>query len=65
MPQDIVGCPVLADFDMKIEYLHGTDNKVADALSWVESRLDEEETKEFLDTIVTEKSSDIYYQKAY
>ena len=31
----------LAQFDMKIEYLRGADNKVADALSRVESRLDE------------------------
>ena len=54
---------VLADFDMKIEYLCGTDNKVADALSRVESRLDEEETKEFLDTIVTEKSGDTTTKK--
>ena len=31
----------LTQFDMKIEYLRGADNKVADALSRVESRLDE------------------------
>ena len=46
---------VLADFNMKIEYLCGADNKVADALSHVESCLDDDETKQFLDTIVTEK----------
>ena len=37
----------LAGFDFKIEYLKGTDNKVADVLSHVETRLDDA-TKELL-----------------
>ena len=39
----------LAQFDMKIEYLRGADNKVADALSRVESRLDEATVKELME----------------
>ena len=38
----------LAGFDFKIEYLKGTDNKVADMLSHVETRLDDATTKELL-----------------
>ena len=38
----------LAGFDFKIEYLKGTDNKVADVLSCVETRLDDVTTKELL-----------------
>ena len=38
----------LAGFDFKIEYLKGTDNKVADVLSQVETRLDNTTTKELL-----------------
>ena len=38
----------LAGFDFKIEYLKGTDNKVADILSHVETRLDDATTKELL-----------------
>ena len=40
---------VLVDYNMKIEYLHGTDNKVAYALSRVESRLSKGDKKEFMD----------------
>ena len=38
----------LAGFNFKIEYLKGTDNKVADVLSHVETRLDDATTKELL-----------------
>ena len=38
----------LAGFDFKIEYLKGTDNKVTDVLSCVETRLDDATTKELL-----------------
>ena len=38
----------MAGFDFKIEYLKGTDNKVTDALSHVETRLDDATTKELL-----------------
>ena len=38
----------MAGFDFKIEYLKGTDNKVADILSRVETRLDDATTKELL-----------------
>ena len=38
----------LAGFNFKIEYLKGTDNKVANVLSCVETRLDDASTKEFL-----------------
>ena len=38
----------LAGFDFKIEYLEGTDNKVTDILSHVETRLDDATTKELL-----------------
>ena len=34
---------------MTLEYLKGTDNKVADALSRVQGRLSEEETRQILD----------------
>ena len=44
---------------MKIEYLCGADNKVADALSGVESCLNDNEIKQFLDTIVTEKAGSL------
>ena len=39
----------LAGYDMSLEYLKGTDNKVADTLGWVQSRLSEEETRQVLD----------------
>ena len=39
----------LADFDMSIEYLKGTDNKVADTLSRVSVRLDKETVDEILE----------------
>ena len=35
----------LAGYDMSLQYLKGTDNKVADTLSWVQSRLSEEESR--------------------
>ena len=38
----------LAGFDFKIEYLKGTDNKVADILNRVQTRLDDVTTKELL-----------------
>ena len=38
----------MAGYNFKIEYVHGTDNKVADALSRVGRRLDEEAVKELL-----------------
>ena len=40
---------ILAGYDMSLQYLKGTDNKVADALSRVQSRLSEEETWQVLD----------------
>ena len=39
----------LAGYNMSLEYLKGTDNKVADALSQVQDRLSEEETRQILD----------------
>ena len=39
----------LASFNFKIEYLKGTDNKVADVLSHVKTRLDDTTTKELLE----------------
>ena len=39
----------MAGYNFKIEYIRGTDNKVADALSCVGERLDEEAVKELLD----------------
>ena len=41
----------LAQFDMKIEYLQGADNKVADTLSRVESRLDKASVKELMERV--------------
>ena len=38
----------MAGFDFKIEYLKGTDNKVANELSHVETRLDDATTRELL-----------------
>ena len=39
----------LPGFDMNIEYLRGTDNKVADALSRVSVRLDKDTVSEILE----------------
>ena len=39
----------MAGYNFEIEYVRGTDNKVADALSRVGGRLDEEAVKELLD----------------
>ena len=38
----------LAGFNFKIEYLKGSDNKVTDVLSHVETSLDNATTKDFL-----------------
>ena len=38
----------LANYDFTIEYLRGTDNKVADALSRVEQRLDSDSVRQLL-----------------
>ena len=38
----------LAGYNMTIRYLKGSDNKVADALSWIETRLDPDTIKELL-----------------
>ena len=39
----------LAGYDMSLEYLKGTDNKVTNSLSRVQDRLSEEETRQILD----------------
>ena len=39
----------MAGYNFEIEYIRGMDNKVADALSHVGERLDEEAIKELLD----------------
>ena len=41
----------LAGFDFKLEYLHGMDNRVANVLSRMETRLDDNATKEFLQSL--------------
>ena len=38
----------LAGYNMTIKYLKGSDNKVADALSWIEARLDPDTVTELL-----------------
>ena len=38
----------LAGYNMKLEYLKGSDNKVADALSHAQEKLDEETVRELL-----------------
>ena len=38
----------MAGYNFKIEYIHGSDNKVADTLSRVGGCLDEEAVKELL-----------------
>ena len=38
----------LASYNMTIKYLKGSDNKVADAVSWIETRLDPETVTELL-----------------
>ena len=43
------GAVALAGFDMSIEYLRGTDNKVADALSRISVQLDKETIDEILE----------------
>ena len=43
----------LSRFNFKIEYLKGTDNKVADVLSQVENSLDEASVKELLKSCLT------------
>ena len=39
----------LANFNMSIEYIRGTDNKVADCLSRVTDRLDEDSVRELIE----------------
>ena len=41
----------LAGFNFRLEYLHGTDNRVADVLSRMETRLDDNTTNEFLQSL--------------
>ena len=41
----------LAGFNFRLEYLHGTDNRVADVLSRMETRLDDNATNEFLQSL--------------
>ena len=41
----------LASFNFKCEYLHGADNRVADILSRMETRLDDEAASEFLESL--------------
>ena len=41
----------LAGFSFKLEYLHGTDNQVADVLSRMETKLDDEATGKFLESL--------------
>ena len=38
----------LANFNMSLEYQKGSDNKVADCLSWVTERLDKDSVKELM-----------------
>ena len=42
---------VLAGFNFKLEYLRCTDNQVADVLSRMETRLDDEATGKFLQSL--------------
>ena len=41
----------LASYNMTIKYLKGSDNKVADTLSWIETRLDPETVAELLNHV--------------
>ena len=41
----------LAGFNFRLEYLHSTDNQVADVLSRMETRLDDNATNEFLQSL--------------
>ena len=41
----------LAGFNFKLKYLHGADNRVADVLSRMETRLDDKATGEFLQSL--------------
>ena len=50
--------PALAGFNFKLEYLRGTDNRVADVLSRMENRLDDEATGDFLQSL-DESSYDV------
>ena len=43
----------LAQFNFKIEYLKGTDNKVADVLSRIETHLEDDAVKELLKSCPT------------
>ena len=45
---DHQGVTALASYNMTIKYLRGSYNKVPDALSWIESRLDLENVTELL-----------------
>ena len=45
----------MAGYNFKIEYVHGLDNKVADALSRMGERLDEDDVKELLDQSATKE----------
>ena len=48
----------LAQFRFKIEYLKGTDNKVADILSHIETRLEDDAVKELLKSCPTTEIKD-------
>ena len=41
----------LAGFNFRLEYLCGTDNRVANVLSRMETRLDDKATNEFLQSL--------------
>ena len=41
----------LARFNFRLEYLHGTDNHVTDVLSRMDTRLDDNTTNEFLQSL--------------
>ena len=41
----------LAGFNFRLEYLHSTDNQVANVLSRMETRLDDNTTNEFLQSL--------------
>ena len=51
MPLDTIGFQPWPRFNFRLEYLHGTDNRVADILSMMETRLDDNTTNEFLQSL--------------
>ena len=64
MPPDIVGFQPWLGFNFRLEYLCSADNRVTDVLSRMETRLDDNTTNEFLQSL-DESSYDARKENAW